>query len=538
MVYEEKAAELGPGTAKAENMGAAALWASLSALVLIALYVRHSHASLDGDFQGWGSASCMLMARGFNHLGALRMHFVPFQNNLPLGKDPDVYLHWPPLFPLLLAWCLRSFGDTVFTGRLLVLAINLVSGALVAGIAGRLFSARIGWLSCFFFFTSRAVFVGNAALLQQPLAMMFALLLVFCFLHAVSPRPGEEASPRAAWWAAASVSATVLMVFSAWDPIFTPFALLGTAIWLRQGRAAWLAAACCAAAALAFAAVELDYVLSYPKLFANQFATIAYRAGLHFRADTSMRLPTFVDAAVFDQHFSIAAGWWRALRFADQYLSSLSLALLVLFVARWWGDGGQRVRAAASPGLTWVLGGLLLPGLLWYGAMRNYVAIHPFPLILFAPATAIASGFFLDGLWTWWGEAPGRPAERVAALTLVPLMLLLPLLIEYRDAAVLPPAEFADLSQLIGERTPASAVVLTPADSLVVTLYSGRHVVRGIRQEDWLAEALAQAHVDFPGAPVYLALRAGDATGHEGLLRGLTLRAQRGDSLLYVLPSE
>ncbi len=528
--------ERGVSSPATSGAAAAAAWAAIAALVLIGLYVRHRHASLDGEFQGWGSASCLLMARAFNQLGALHTHFVPFQNNLPVGKDPDVYLHWPPLYPLLLAQFLRLFGDTVFTGRVLQLLISLCSGGVVALIAQRLYNTRIAWLSAFFYFSSRAVYIGAAPLLQQPLAILFALLAVYGFLRAIPLTENEPGPRNAGVFGALGIVATVLMVFSAWDPVFVPFGLLATAVWTRNRRASRLATLYCVAAVLAFVAVELDYVLTYPQLFANQFATIAYRAGLHFKANTSMRLPTFVDAAVFDEHFGVVAGLWRALRFAEQFLSPLGLAACLLFLAIWVRQRGvQRGAAAEATPATWIVGGLFLPALVWYGIMRNYVAIHPFPIILFAPSVAIASAYLLDRLWNHF-SGPEHRAEQFALRYLVPAVLLLPLFIEYRDAELTPPPEFTDMSALIQAGTPSDAIVLTPTESLIPTLYSHRHVVRGIKTEAWLAQAIPQAHTDFPGNPVFFAIKDSDRAKFDAGLDNLKPATRRGDSSLYEVP--
>src|ERR1700722_6793654 len=135
---------------------AAAVWLAVAALALIALYARLLHLSFDGDYQGWASASCMTMAHSFNQLGALHLHFVPIQNNLPLGSAPDVYLPWPPLFPLLLSVVTRVIGDHESSGRLLALAITLATTGVVIAIARHLYGTRIALLSGFFFLTAHA----------------------------------------------------------------------------------------------------------------------------------------------------------------------------------------------------------------------------------------------------------------------------------------------------------------------------------------------------------------------------------------------
>ena len=506
----------------------AAGWAAAAAAALVALYLRHRHTSLDGDFQGWASASCMLMARAFNQMGAAHMHFVPFQNNLPVGNDPDVYLHWPPLYPLVLAFFLRVFGDDVGSGRMLALLITLLSGGVVAMIAKRLYSLRTGLLAAFFFFTVRATYEGASPLLQQPLAMLFALCAVLCFLYGTGIGGSGETDEGSWWFAVAGAVCVALSVGSAWDPVFVPFSLLATGLWLRERKAVALGAAYCAVAVLTFVAVEADYVLAFPQLFANQFATILYRAGMHFNTSSSVRLHTIVDAAHFDQQYGVVASYWRALRNVVMYFSSITLVAAALLAAM-WVRGGVRQRSAE----TWVIGSLLLPVVVWYAVMRNYVAIHPFPLVLAAPFAAIASGVILDRLWSWFAARSEEKPIWWALAVALPVVVLLPLLMQYRDAAMVTNAEFTDLSPLIRDNTPPGAVVLTPAESLVPTFYSQRHLVRGIETDATLREALALAHQDFPGAPLFFAVRDLDRSGVAQSLSALPPGVRRGDSVLY-----
>jgi hypothetical protein len=523
----------GPAGARVEDrrgLCLAAGWAAAAAAALVALYLRHRHTSLDGDFQGWASASCMLMARAFNQLGAAHMHFVPVQNNLPVGNDPDVYLHWPPLYPLVLAFFLRIFGDDVGSGRMLALLITLLSGGVVALIAKRLYSLRTGLLAAFFFFTVRATYEGASPLLQQPLAMLFALCAVLCFLYGTGIGAGE-ASNGSRWFALAGAACVAFSIGSAWDPVFVPFSLLVTGLWLRERKAMALAGAYCAVAVLTFVAVEADYLLAYPQLFANQFATILYRAGMHFNTSSSIRLHTFVDAAHFEEQYGLIASYWRALRNVVMYFSSITLVASALLAAM-WVRGSVRQRSAE----TWLIGSLLLPVVVWCAIMRNYVAIHPFSLVLAAPFAAIASGVVLDRLWSWFAaRSEERPIWWALAVAL-PVVVLLPLLMQYRDSAVVSNAEFTDLSPLIRDNTPADAVVLTPAESLVPTYYSRRHLVRGIETDATLREALVLAHQDFPGSPLFFAVRDLDRSGVAQSLAALPPGIRRGDSVLYRLP--
>ena len=507
----------------------AAAWLLLAAVATVALFFRHRNVSLDSDYQGWASASCMLMAKAFVQLGIWHSHFVPFQNNLPVGTDPDVYLHWPPLYPIVLSWFLRILGDSPASGRMLQLAIVLLSAVLVWLIGQRLYTPRIGVLAAFFFLTARATFEGASAILQQPLALLFALAGVYCFLRAI-PTADDNAAPATGSLLFAIVGAVAfaLAIFSAWDPVFVPFGLLAAALYIKQRRAAWLAAIYSLVATLAFAAVQLVYFLSYPKLFANQLATVIYRTGLSFRGEHGVSLSTIVDVVHYEEQFGIFASFWRGMRNVELMFSSLMLAAALIFIALWWRSGKRDDRAG-----TWVLGGLLLPVVVWLAVMRNYIAFHSFPLVLAAPFVAMASAFVLDRLWTRYSIAATDRPILWTLLIGVPLLIVHPLLIQYRDSKVLAKPEFTSMSALVHDRTPEGAVVLTPTESLVPVYYSQRHVVRGINSEAWLKWAIPEARRQFPGVPLFFAVRDRDrafpAETQEGFKNGIRL----GDTVLY-----
>jgi 4-amino-4-deoxy-L-arabinose transferase-like glycosyltransferase len=353
----------------------AAFWFAVASLALIALYARLLHLSFDGDFQGWASSSCMTMAHSFNQLGALHTHFVPIQNNLPLGSNPDVYLHWPPLFPLLLSFFTRILGDHESSARLFALAITLVTTCVVVAIARRLYGTRVALLSGFFFLTARATFEGGRAILHQPLAMLFGSAIVLFFLLAIAaPHSAAPSSaPRKRLFAILGLIATICTVLSAWDPIFIPLGLLLASIYLRRRDAARLAALYLFAGVVTFVVVQADYILSYPALFKNQFATIAYRAGIRFDTGSSMRLHTIVDTVHYGlNQISFLGTCSHILRWIVQDFDTFVLLAAFLFLA-FWLQSNRRQNVAA----VYVMGGLCIPWLLFYALLRNYVAIHP-----------------------------------------------------------------------------------------------------------------------------------------------------------------
>jgi Dolichyl-phosphate-mannose-protein mannosyltransferase len=510
----------------------AAIWFAVAILAIIILYARLLHLSFDGDYQGWASASCMTMAHSFNQLGALHTHFVPIQNNLPLGSDPDVYLHWPPLFPLLLSFFTRIFGDHESSGRLLALLITLATTCVVVATARRLYSTQTALLAGFFFLTARATFEGGRAVLHQPLAMFFGSATVLLFLLAID---AQLPATRRRLFAALGLLATICSMLSAWDPAFIPLGLLVSSIYLRRRNGTRLAALYLFAGVVTFIAVQADYILAYPQLFKNQFATIAYRAGLNFNASSSIRLHTIVDQVHYiSGTLSFLGIISHIFKWMFWSFDTFSLLAAFLFLASWLQSNNRRQNTAA----VYILGGLCLPWLLFYLIMRNYVAIHPFALVLAAPFLAIASGYILDRIWNVLNSPNGNYSQYLRVMILIlPLITIYPLFTNIRDAKI--PNEspqFQDLSAIIGRNTPPNAITLSPAESAVPVYYSNRHVVRGIATPDLLRLAIPQAHADFPGSPLFFALRDADSAYFTGTLPQLTLIARQGDSTLYAIP--
>jgi 4-amino-4-deoxy-L-arabinose transferase-like glycosyltransferase len=524
---------------------AAAFWLAVSTLALAALYARLLHLSFDGDYQGWASASCMTMAHSFNQLGALHTHFVPIQNNLPLGTDPDVYLHWPPLFPLLLSMVTRVLGDHESSGRLFALTITLATTCIVIAIARRLYGIRIALLSGFFFLTARATYEGGRAILHQPLAMFFGSATILLFLLAIdTPAVPTNTAPhstsRRRLFAVLGLFTTICTVLSAWDPIFIPFGLLLSSIYLRRRDAIRLAGLYLLANVLTFVAVQADYILAYPALFRNQFATIAFRAGLKFNVESSTRLHTIVDSVHYTtSQLSFIGTYSHALRWLFEGFGTFTLLAPFLFLALWLqSDRRQNISAV------YLLGGLGLPWLIFYAVMRNYVSIHPFALVLGAPFLAITSGYVLDRIWDRLHTATIADNNRRhllrVMLVIFPLLTLYPLFMAVRNARIpFEAPQYQDLSVIIQHNTPPNAVTLSSAESAVPIYYSDRHIVRGIATPALLKLAIPQARAAFPESPLFFAIQDTpdiDRASFTNALQQFTPIAHRGDSTLYAIP--
>jgi hypothetical protein len=517
----------------------ALIWCSMAFVAIIAFFLRRLHVGLEGDPYISASASCLTMARAFNTFGALHMHFVPFQNNFPVGLDPDVYLHWPPLYPLVLAGFLRVFGETTLAGgRILELLIVLLTSAIVMLIASRLFTSRVALLSGFFYLTCRPSFEGSLSILHQPLAMLFASASVLFFLLAVKPaahadlqNQTDTQAPTNLPFALLGVLSVILAILTAWDPIFVSFGLLAGAVYLRHRAGIRLAIAYISAAVLTFIGVQANYILNYPVLFKNQLATIAYRAGMHFNGDSSVRLHTIIDRT----HYAIQdPPYILFLQICDntyKLIGPIALLGCCLAFAVWFRSARLREHHP-EPSSVWLLFGLGLPWIVWFIAMPNYVSIHTFPLVLATPFAAIASAVMLNAIWNFLSTGPRHKTILWVMVYIFPLLVLFPLIRAIHLHA--DTLQYGDFSSLI-RATPPNAVVLTPCVSFVPIYYSRRHLVRGIQSDQWLQRSIIEAHAAFPGSPLFLALQDSDRKDFPDTLPHLALLAQQGDSEIYEL---
>src|SRR5436190_21735478 len=104
----------------------------LGVAVLLTVIANKSALSIPFD---WMSADSSVIAQSFVHNGVLALGGVPINNNPPLGLQPDAYIHWPPLFQILLSVAFRAFGESEVVGYsfmcLILFANSLALYALV-----------------------------------------------------------------------------------------------------------------------------------------------------------------------------------------------------------------------------------------------------------------------------------------------------------------------------------------------------------------------------------------------------------------------
>ncbi len=367
----------------------------------------------DRDSGAWEHAHMALMARSFAQEGVFRLGGVPIQNNPPLGTQPDTYVHWPPLFAILMGMAFRVFGESVATANSFALFINVLyffslrpprqthlwqgcRRPLVVWLA-RIAGVRFAWV------VPLTVNAGVTAIM---------LALYFRFLRATV----SVLDWRWIWAGAIAVAIGTLL---SWEPLLLGFVLLGLAIW-RRSKPRMIAAATYAAAGLAsMSLILLAYMTSSPELRSDLGATIRYRMAVRSVGAASIPIHALVDSMYYiDQPTKkeLLLGGIDRLYLVGGSLGVLAVAALLLAT---WDKRNQRND------LVFTVGALLGVWVGWFVIFPNHAYGHEYQWLLAAPLFGLAFGAGLDDLHSRLtgpllclrrccrpGDAPPRPYPR------------------------------------------------------------------------------------------------------------------------------
>jgi hypothetical protein len=452
----------------------------------------------------WASANFAIAARSFVEHGVVALGGIPIQNNDPLGAYPDAYLHWPPLFPMVLSVAFRVFGEAEAVAHglmLVVLLANVVAMyALVKSWAGREAGLFAAFALLVFPITAR---YGHLVIPEYP-AILATLLALLAFIRATE---GTSLSPA---WAGFGTICLMLAIGAAWQPLMMTPGLLIAAIWNRSRAQVRLALSYLFASGAALVIVLGVYGLQWPDLWSDLVRTALYRTGITDFEVTRSHLHTIVNDALYSR-WSIPS--WRVVLFT--YVGRLDLIGEVATIAIGtalalvWGRGGHHDGRGSA---RLVLGGLLAMWVLWFAVMVNHAYQHDMLMLLAAPAASAAvglSGKLMLDLADRIGDAHTRRVVRWGALVVLPavLVLTLPLTIVDRVLRARHVDEDVSFGRAISEATEPGSVVMVRTPSLVPVYYSRRHLIRGIQADDIVDTLKGRISEEFPGAPVYLALR-------------------------------
>ncbi len=474
----------------------------LGVAIVVTLAVRIP--TLNAPFAGWTESHWMTMGRTFAHEGRVALRGIPVQNNPPMGNLRDIYIHWPPLFPLVLSYAIDQWGDREQVGRTVMLLVMFANAAALFALVYSAGGLEAGLLAATAWLCSPVVARIGTMVVPVQLALLGSMLAVALYLRASQER--TLVSP----WSVLGLISTALAVAGSWEAaLFWPGLLLA-AFWNRkvlQIRLALLfgfTALCVAIGILGW------YALQHSALVGDLWHTIVFRLGIGAYGVGHVQLYEWVNAVEYGNTLSRASLSGTILRYGWRiaWLGPAALAAL-LFV----GVAVARERANSRlDGARVVLCSLTSMWALWFLVMRNHSTIHEFEMLLGASVCAAAIGIAIG----WLAENQGRMAEIVArtvpasAIYVIGSIALLSGLRaqiqESREGL-----NSADLSRLEYSRklrvlVPPTTIVLSPENSMVPAYYSERHVVRGIANDDVLSKALPQAHAAFPLRQIVIAL--------------------------------
>ncbi len=471
-------------------------WLAVAAVITLAAHATALGRAFDHP-HAWVSAHFATMARAFVEHGVFGLGGVPVQNNDPLGAQPDVYLHWPPLFSMLLAGVFHLFGATEANALWLMLCILATTAAVLYRLVARTASTTAALVAVLVFLAMPVTVLYGRLVVHLHLAILGMLIAVLAFVEATR---GPEV---ARGWAIGGMAALFAAVWASWEPVFVCPALLAAALRRRRAGEIRLAVAYAAVAATAVATVGGLYAAQAPDLIAELWQTVRYRMGL-----ASYTPPRFDPHVLFQlddyarQPSRLDFPWLVAARL--ELVGQIpALALGAVLISAWVrrGQNGREFIAVLA---------LLAPWVSWFVVMFNHAWLHEYEMALAAPALAVATGLAGGALVEIAARLDRSATRRTLEAVLIvalPAVLVLPMIPAARQAGSQAATRaLVDYGREIAAATAPGAVVLAPSSSMVPVYYAERHVIRGVRTDALVTRVVAETSTRFPSAPVFLAL--------------------------------
>jgi 4-amino-4-deoxy-L-arabinose transferase-like glycosyltransferase len=172
---------------KEENRKSPGLYVlCLIAILLVAFVLRLGDFNERWPGKGWQSLNGFfsIIARNYVEQGYMPLKFGPATNPFPPEDGEwDIYLHHPPLFPLLISFSFLIFGIAEWSARLLPVVASMIELYLIWLIACHLFRRRVG-LACAAlgatipvtaFYGSHVIQVGSVLMAFSCAAFLFHL---------------------------------------------------------------------------------------------------------------------------------------------------------------------------------------------------------------------------------------------------------------------------------------------------------------------------------------------------------------------------
>ena len=464
-------------------------WVIIAALLTFLYWIAMLNNPFTWEPHAFASAHMALMARSFAHFGIVHLRGVPIMNNPPLGVQPDRYIDWPPLYPILLSVAFRMFGESEAVVHVFVIVVNICYMAAFYCLVRRCFDRGAAIFSLFALLTI-PVFIQYGRLVWTPnVAMCAVSAALYCFVR------GTETALN--WkWVSAGAAAVALGVLFSWEAAPLGFILLGLGMWQRS-RIRQVVAATYAAAGLGTVAIVLVLLVSSsPELRNNLWVKVLSRMGWAYNPHSSpLSLP--------DLHLTVKGFVTTMLDYVTTMLDRVTLlggtvGLLATMGLVVWSWNNRKNR----PDVFFVVGGLLGIVVVWVALFPQHVFYHDYQALIAAPLVCISLGVTLKVGSEWLNGA-----FRWMVLLLVPLILIVPLILHTAGGfRKLQPDELLEYAKDIESNTPASAVVLSPSDTMVTVYYSHRHIILYVHDDEEMRSVTRQTETIFPGSDIYIAI--------------------------------
>lgn len=478
------------------------LLAWLTLAILLTLVSHGLRFSQPLVTNGWVSAHFATIAHAYLEHGVFDLGGLPIQNHSPLGLEPDAYIHWPPLFPIVLSWVFAGFGESAMAARGFATFLLLANAALLGWLLRACLSPRAALLGAFTFLCLPIVAIKGEMVMHLHLALAFTLLALLAFVKGTVQARWKSPWP---WLGIASVGAAVA---TSWEPALATMGLLGLAVFRKRRFEMILAMAFCLTAGATVFLVMGIYALQSPGLLEDLWHTVAFRLGLEYSPEQAFQVHTLVNHQSYGSYVQPSLAQ-VALTFAERIWAN---GQLVVTAAGWVVVAGWLHRRRPNAETGYALGGLATMWIAWFLLMKNHAYNHQYEMYIGAPFLAGSVGVAVASALTHSEGLPSatfRKAARWTLLGFLPAALAFPLAVKGMVNAS-GPREIShpllDYAQEIRQAVPPGAVVLSPQTNMIPVYYADRHVLRGITSWPLVERVREELPRVFPGSLGYLAV--------------------------------
>lgn len=142
-------------------------------ILMLVLTAFWTNARLDDSYQGdhsMVSSGFSIIARNLAEGSYFATDLTPIAENPPFGDDIYYYIHWPPLFPILLGIQFRIFGVSDFAAQLFMQWTLFVNVFLIFLILKRQFGLMEASIGSMIYLASPIMLKFGIFVLVKPLA--------------------------------------------------------------------------------------------------------------------------------------------------------------------------------------------------------------------------------------------------------------------------------------------------------------------------------------------------------------------------------